>query len=130
MLHEIKIWHIYKCPDCNVSNVSKLKFVVTVCRRKDSIWGFFINTPKPRLYASNPRLQKAQVTISPKDYNFLSYDSNIGCDDLKIFYAWELRQNLGPLKPETKAAILKTLDTSELIDEEKIQIIKANKDQE
>jgi len=126
--HEIRIWHVYLCPKCNASDPPKDKYVVTVCKRKDTIWGFFINTPDSKFIRSHPELQKQQVTITPDDCRVLRYESNIGCDALKEFYAWELSKRECALTDALKQAILTSVELSDTLDAEKVQIIKDNQD--
>lgn len=128
-LHEISAWHIYLCPECNLSEPPKDKWVVTVCKRKDSVWGFFINSEVPRFILANPTLAESQVKISSSDYDFLRYDSFVGCNDLKSFFASELRQpKKRALKATTKELILEAVEKSETIAPEQIKIILENKD--
>jgi hypothetical protein len=128
-LYEIYAWHIYLCERCNLSEPPKDKWVVTVCKRKDSIWGFFINSDIPRFIQASPALAKSQVKVSPGDYDFLKYESFVGCNDLKSFFASELKQpKKRPLKTTTKDLILEAVKESVTIDPERIKILLDNKD--
>ncbi len=126
-LHEIRVWHVYLCPRCNVSDPPKDKFVIIVAKRKDSVWGFFINSNVPRFILASPELANSQVEIDQSECSsILKRNSFIGCNDLKTFYAWELTKHFCALKATTIEAVLAAVEVSKTIDPEQIQVIKAN----
>jgi len=75
----------------------------------------------------SPALAKAQIKISPNEYDFLKWDSYIGCNDLKIFFAWELKKRICALTDNTIENILKIVDETETLDAEQKRVILANK---
>jgi len=127
-IHDIHLWHVYLCPRCNASDPPKDKYVVIVCKRKDSVWGFFINSNIPRFILASPELASSQIEIDPTECsNILKRNSFIGCNDLKDFYTWEITKHFCALKGQTIEAILTAVETSTTIDPEKIQLIKASR---
>jgi hypothetical protein len=127
-LHNIHSWHVYLCPKCNLSQPPKDKYVVTVCKRKDRLWGFFINSEIPRLVLASPEMAGSQIKLTPNEYSFLRHDSYVGRHDLKEFYTWELTRHITSLDNTTKNYILGAVEKSTTIDAERIQIILSGKD--
>ena len=126
-IHAIRDWHIYLCQRCNASNPPKDKFVVVVYKYRDTAYGFFINSEIPRFIQANPGLLKEQLAITPQGYKFLDHPSTIGCNDLKSFFAWELKPLICPVNSDTIAAILEIANQSETLDPEQKQRILDNR---
>lgn len=102
--HNIRLWHVYLCPACNLSEPPKDKWVVTVgMSGKDKIYGFFINTEINSYLRRSEELLQLQIPILHGEHAFLKYDSYINCAKFLDFYPSDLRNPQKDIPPTPKS---------------------------
>ncbi|OAV67235.1 hypothetical protein Barb6XT_01570 [Bacteroidales bacterium Barb6XT] len=82
------------------------KFFVIIGEDENGYVGFFfINSGISEFVAKKPKLAELQYSVSSKDYTFLSYDSFVGCHDIKPISKAKLISSINAKKTTVKGKL-------------------------
>ena len=109
----VKLWDVYRVPNCRHSDPPKDKFVVIACFDPGA-HGFFINSEVNAYY----RLVKQEHcfgSIPASRHPFLRYDSFIDCTTLFPYLDAELVDLVGRLSAEAQSNVRKSVQACKIL---------------